>query len=94
MEVEDNIDENTVTRCILHLILIIFPDKSVRVKEDKAKKNCFSANFFALRLNVRVRCLGLLLLAVVGDEPDQGYKVGRGVLFVQLLLHVCRDVRW
>ena len=37
--------------------------------------------------------LSLLLLAVVGDEPDERHKVRGRVLFVQLLLDVCRNVR-
>jgi hypothetical protein len=36
---------------------------------------------------------GLLLLAVVGDETDQGHEVRGGVLLIQLLLHVSCDVR-
>ena len=37
--------------------------------------------------------LRLLLLPVVGDEADERDEVGGGVLLVQLLLHVGRDVR-
>ena len=36
---------------------------------------------------------GLLLLAVVGDETDQGDEVRGGVLLVQLLLYVRGNVR-
>jgi hypothetical protein len=36
---------------------------------------------------------GLLLLTVEGDETDQGDEVRRGVLLIQLLLHVSSDVR-
>jgi hypothetical protein len=41
----------------------------------------------------RVTGSGLLLLAVVGDETDQGDEVRGGVLLIQLLLHVRCDVR-